>query len=157
MVYYIRFLKPPQANYDAKSRMASVKCVVTIVNDLGDDFYAGDLELAVFLRNSTGLNTRIEGWKWQPGMRALKIEFSCPVTPQDRVLRQVFINTSANNERHMFRLHKIPKILGVSSDFFDVFRPSEVSDKVQRHFDLGDGHKMVIWEETGESIARHLW
>jgi hypothetical protein len=34
---------------------------------------------------------------------------------------------------------------------------NETIKLVERRFRLSDEHQVHIWEETGESIARHLW
>jgi hypothetical protein len=44
-----------------------------------------------------------------------------------------------------------------SSEFDPSSRASEAEKLVERRFDIFKGPVVSIYEETGESIARHLW
>ena len=157
MVHYIRLLKRPHALYSDKTRIPTVKIVVTVVTDLGDDFYHGDLTICASLKGSVGCDLLLGEWKWASGMRDLKIVFTCPGISEIPEQRWLSIVASGAPERHNFLFHKIPMVLGVSSEYSDVFLPVPASRRVQRRFGLGEDLDMVIWEGMGDSIARHIW
>ena len=134
-----------------------MKTVVTIVTDLGDDFYPGDVTICVFLKDSLDDGPLVGEWRWVSGMRDLKIEFSCSRISETLPQRRLSIVTSGAPGKHNFSLHKIPMVLGVSSGYFDAFLHVPVDRRVQRLFSLGEDLDMDIWEDTGDSIARHIW
>ena len=157
MVHYVRLLKRLQAVCSGKTGISTVKTVITIVTDLGDDFYHGDVTICVFLKDSFDYGPLVGEWKWASGMRDLKIEFSCSRTSEAPVQIRLSIVISGAPGKHDFSQHKIPMVLGVSSGYFDVFLPVPIDRRVQRRFSLGEDLDMDIWEDTGDSIAGHIW
>ena len=157
MVHYIRFLKPPKIQVtDAHS--ATAKSLITITNDLGDEFYYGDLTLDANL-----LSTDIETIKpfmqrkfeWTSGMRTLWVVFER--IPLD-IHRHLQLHISASNPQVESSLLKtFPDILNGWSESFSVGLTLEAGRRVERRLNLLSNNMLSIFEDPAESIARHIW
>ncbi|RDI79948.1 hypothetical protein Vi05172_g10048 [Venturia inaequalis] len=159
---YIRFLKTPKLHAKEASNSV-VKLVVTIVSDLGETFFPDDLLLAATLRSDKhhGDIYLRKTVKWEAGMRALPIELNFEQNHIDWPARVHVHARDATRSDH-FERHDdgsdMPNIISVWSDVLDppqgIF---EASKSAERRFTPLSNRTLSIWEETGESIARHLW
>ena len=156
MVYYIRLLKPPRI-FTGKNKKATVKFVITVATDLGDAFFPGDIELVSCLIDSqsqiTGLDSANS--QWRNGMRSVDVEIDIVNHPD--INWPIRLYTHAQGVKSL-RLgpDEIPIIVRVNSDDIDLDNNREARRRVERPF-FTDGSSLSIWEETGESIARHIW
>lgn len=159
---YIRFLKTPKLLVK-EGPNSVIKLVITITSDLGETFFPGDLLLAATLRSDFDhgdvyLRTT---FKWEAGMRALPIELNFEQNHIDWPARVHVHARNAPKSDH-FERHDdgsdVPTIISAWSDILDppqgVF---EASKSAERRFTPLSNRTLSIWEETGESIARHLW
>ena len=153
MVWYIRFLKPP--NIDQKGY---VRTLITITTDLGDGFYPADLTLhAMIARTENGANCMSE-WQtvqWKSGMRTLWID-CVNADARSRKKLGLVVNLERNSEGNIISEEKIPEILGAWSGTFD-WEQNQAGSIIERRYRTDSGLERVITEETGESIARHIW
>jgi hypothetical protein len=154
---YIRFLKPPKVQDD------HIRALITITSDLGENFFPENVQLSAYLRSADdhGEIYLRKGLKWKAGMRSLHVSFDIEdcdvhwparlhVTLRDAPLSDHFEKT--NNGVHL------PNIISAWSDILDPPRGvKEATKTIQRRFTPLSNRMLCIWEETGESIARHIW
>lgn len=153
MVWYIRFLKPPKLD-----QKGHVRTLVTITSDLGDDFYPSDLMVYAVVVTARYEGEWMSEWqtvKWKSGMRTLWIEFRDVHASPPEPLRLI-VNSKRTSEEDNVVLNDLPEILGVWSDTFDRDK-MEAGRIVERRYRADSGPERAITEETGESIARHIW
>lgn len=165
-MHYIRFLKSPKKISDSRS-IHHLSAVVTITTDLGDTFLYSDLPLLVELEDVHG-NKLIDGgkpkeylWTASHGFKGLAVEV--PIgTRTMRAGVEIKMVIRAKDEMHM--VESFGHVLGYRrSDLGDdggvvTLRGNDTrAGVVQRIFKYGDEHTIRIWEEAGESIARHIW
>lgn len=165
---YIRFLKTPRVVVEKSPSKAHVFCLVTITSDLGDSFLPYDVALTADLCSDPDCGAPDRAvWKtlirqtidWEAGMRSLAIKLPLKGLRVDWPAR---VHISANAKlkaENIEQLHD-KRYRGVISAWSDLLNPEEgVRDAakfVERRF--GDEKVQIcVWEETGESIARHLW
>ena len=150
MVWYIRFLKPPKI--DPKGH---IRALITITTDLGDEFYPDDLTVHATITNDENWTSEWQSVEWKRGMRNLWIDIVIVDTNLPVDLRLV-VNCETSVEGHCISVANMPEILGVWSDIFGKSK-SQAGGIVQRRYrTVSKIHKVII-EETGESIARHIW
>lgn len=158
MVFYVRFLKPPRLDVSK----GVVRALVTVTTDLGDDFYPGALTL--FARVVTPScerhwQSRWQRIEWKTGLRTLWIEIRnmehCPPEPL-----QLVISTQPTLMADDVFFPNIPEVLSVRSDLFgrgNGWKKPQADNRVERRYRTNGGNERMVWEETGESIARHIW
>lgn len=150
MVWYIRFLKTPKIN-----QHGHVRALITVTTDLGDEFYPIDLTLYATI---TGENNWTSEWRtveWKSGMRNLWIDIGS-VDADPPVDSRLVVNSKPNNEGNSISMEGIPEILAVWSDTFDKGK-SQAGSMIERRYRTPSGFERTTVEETGESIARHIW
>lgn len=163
MVYYIRFLKTPRVQ-NHKAGSAIVSALVCITTDLGDAFLAQDVDLLVSLTVAkTEQVLYQEPLKWKAGKRELPI--SLGPFPGNISQRTMVLNVATTDSRKtgaptpgcLLGKPSIPLVLpGWSAPFGGSESP--VAEKlVERRFGPIEALDLRIWEETGNSIARHIW
>ncbi len=158
MVYYVRFLKPPKLDVSK----GTVRALVTVTTDLGDEFYPGHLTLyavAVTLGEDQHWNSQLQRVDWKYGMRTAWIEVQdmkhCP-----QELLQLVVTTQPTLVADKILLSDIPEVLSVRSDSFGRGRGWEkrqADSRTERRYMTSNGQGRIIHEEMGESIARHIW
>jgi hypothetical protein len=156
---YIRFLKTPRIVEEKNSTRAHIHCLITITSDLGDSFLPYDLNLSAELL-STSPREEVIVWRtvqWKAGMRNLPI--SLPIS-QSRPIR---VRVGVDAKAHKDDLEKLNSedargVVSAWSAPLDPMRSINQAERfVERRFAIGKGECLAVWEETGESIARHLW
>lgn len=157
MVYYIRLLKPPRIS-TGKTRKASVKFVITITTDLGDTFFPEDVELTSYLIDSKNTakvlaSTNIQ---WRNGIRSVNADIDVVNHPDINWPIRLYIHAKGVTQSLGLDPGDIPIIVQVYSDDIDLGNNREARRRVERVFGTY-GPYLEIWEETGESIARHVW
>ena len=153
MVWYIRFLKSPKLD-----QRSHVRALITITSDLGDEFYPADLVLYSIILSSERRENWRSAWeavKWKSGMRALWIDVA-NVQVDPSVDLRLLVSSIKSTEGNSITLENIPEILVVWSDTFDRVK-SQAGNVIERRYRTDPDYEKVIMEETGESIARHIW
>ncbi|KAH9878490.1 hypothetical protein IAQ61_001762 [Plenodomus lingam] len=159
---YVRFLKTPRIVLADKttSRPHDVLCLVTITSDLGDSFLAAHAQLsAELLACDSSDNEKLIVWssvQWTPGMRSLPIRLPLPKSGVSTSLRLKVSTTpkSTCDEFQSLVSHHSNSIVSAWSAPFTV--SVEAPRLAERRFQLAST-SLNVWEETGNSIARHLW
>jgi hypothetical protein len=174
-MHYVRFLKSPKlvrVRIDARDGRQSVDAKVTVTTDLGESFLAADIGLVVCLVDGDGKNTFGPGKKylWNGSKGARSLEVSVPVA---RVLRMGRVRMVVSPKEELYKARTFEQVLGHDATNEDesggvvAIRSMEINlqdgkpaetGMAERVFTAGDTTKEIhIWEETGESIARHVW
>ncbi|KAL2857171.1 putative methyltransferase-domain-containing protein [Aspergillus pseudoustus] len=160
MVYYIRFLKTPRLQKQ-KTGTLSASALICITTDLGDAFLAQDEDLVVTLRLAGNRKAVCQGpLQWQGGKRELPVALG-PLTSS--FVRQLMImeitlrDSQTVGSDSLLNQREIPLVIsGWSAPFGGP--QSDVAEKiVERRFSVNQTVHLSIWEETGNSIARHIW
>lgn len=160
MVYYIRFLKTPRLQKQ-KTGSTSASALICITTDLGDAFLAQDLDLLVTLHLAQHENKIIyqERLQWQGIKRELTISLG-PLPPQlsqQLMTMKVTASKDPTSSDPLLDQSSVPLVIGGRSVTFGGSR-SLVADKlIERSFRVNQSVELSIWEETGNSIARHIW
>ena len=151
MVHYIRFLRTPQVS-ETKKKSIHVSAVVCITTDLGDAFLAQNLELEIQLLAAAKPYDVLQSQKlsWQDDSRALKVSMTCPAKFLSRSVRLHVAPAKPTSAI-------VPELMDVWSDTFLLIDKQRSEPIVERQFRLLPGTPLRSWEETGDSIARHIW
>ncbi len=168
-MHYIRFLKSPKiaGEGDQKALMAKI----TITTDLGDSFLAADVGVDVCVVGTDGESVLGPGkehvWKGREGMRSLEVKLPMKRVRKVDIVRmcvcatgEAYIDTfgSVVGLDHQSReLENKGGVVTARSLEIDV-RSGQIigTGMVERVF-RNERAEIHIWEETGESIARHVW
>ena len=155
MVYYVRFLKPPVLS-EVDEKTVLITSVVTVTTDLGDIALPSNVDLLVRLVEVKDTDQIIDQliYPWQGGKRALSIFQTCPKTHEKGNLRVHVSTPETEQSRVEFR---IPGILDIWSSPFRLEQLGRSSTMVERRFEFAGNVCISIWEETGNTIARHIW
>lgn len=154
MVYYIRFLKTP------KLENGTVRALVTVTTDLGDIFYPGNLILnAIVAENYQHAKPQWESqWhtiQWQNGTRNVWVEIKGIPARKEKHFKLI-VSSKPTTKADLLHLNNLPEILSAHSSSFGTENPQAPS-QVERHYWTKSGYGMSIREDTGESIACHIW
>ncbi|OAL23169.1 hypothetical protein AYO20_11037 [Fonsecaea nubica] len=154
MVQYIRFLRTPQS--DVGKKAIDISAVVAVTTDLGDAFFSEDVELLadVVEANSPHGVLYSQTIKWQASTRALKFAVHCPGKYLSRPVR---LHVTTKETETASQALEIPKILDVWSCVFLLSDKQRTDPIVERRIALSNRSVVRMWEETGDSIARHIW
>ena len=153
MVHYIRFLKPPKLD----TQKCIVRALVTITTDLGDYFYPADIYLyaAVITDASKESDTKWERILWKRGTRNTWIEIR-KTQFEDKGSIRLLVSTQSTLAADIVLLSNLPEILSARCEVFEKEKP-EARDRVERRYRTSLGNQRAIYEDTGESISRHIW
>ncbi|PYH47404.1 protein N-lysine methyltransferase family protein [Aspergillus saccharolyticus JOP 1030-1] len=162
MVYYIRFLKTPRL---AKQKGAvSVSALTCITTDLGDAFLTEDVDLYVtLLAHGTEKVLYQEPVTWKAGKRELSLSLGpFPASLSQHTL--VLAVTTATSGKlqgpspdSLIGKSELPLVVSGWSAPFGGSQTLVAEKLVERRFGPNDKLGLRIWEETGNSIARHIW
>lgn len=167
MVYYVRFLKSPRIQKHGADSV-SVSALICLTTDLGDSFLADDLDLSATLavdRTDTVLLQRTI--RWQAGKRELGISLGPFRSPPSNQAIVLGIGAAGASPRPQPRPHRqaddlldqrgVPPVISAWSTPFGGSQSPMAEKLVERRFSLQNGPDLRVWEETGNSIARHIW
>ncbi|RHZ72945.1 hypothetical protein CDV55_107708 [Aspergillus turcosus] len=163
MVYYIRFLKTPRFQ-SQKAGPVTVTALICITTDLGDAFLAQDIDLHVTLSsNGSGRILYKDNLQWKAGKREIPLSlgpFSARLSQETIVLGVTAVDPqrpSLPSSDHLLDTSKLPLVMSGWSAPFGGSEPLVAEKLVERRFRPRDQLDLRIWEETGNSIARHIW
>ncbi len=172
-MHYVRFLKSPRIVGVGTEKALVAK--ITLTTDLGESFLVADVRLLVDIVAEDGGSLLGSGreyvWKGRDGMRSL--ELNLPMRKVRKVER-VRMVVSAEGDQY---LDSFEAVLGIDNKTRKVenqggivsVRSMEIdvqsgqaegtgmAERVFRSSIRNDWTEIHIWEETGESIARHVW
>lgn len=160
---YIRFLKTPRFVHTKDRCSGVVSALITIASDLGDSFFFQDVALAVKLldgKSWTSLPLSVTRYTWKAGMRTLKIELDFVIKQKEMFHRTAVLSVSSEQTAADDLSQSGaagPLILSAYSSPFGLSGGTEAEGYVERRLIIGREKALPVWEETGESIARHIW
>lgn len=162
-MHYIRFLKTPVLSYTkSKQSTCRIQALITVTSDLGDSFFPEDLLISAFLLyegDETRKPVHRQKHQWKAGMRSLHLQYHINLDNPERLMQLMIVAKDiedAYHEHQKISLTNIPRITSVWSESFACGK-KPLKKEVERRFQLPGDNNMVIREETGESIARHIW
>lgn len=145
--------------------IVTLKAVITITTDLGETFYPDDLPLAASLRalETDGDIFLRRTFTWTAGSRVLPINLDITRSEAEwpATLHVAVRNRYGYLSDHFERLYApddLPSVISVWSEALHPTKGSLLSStRVQRQFTPLSDRSLRIFEDTGDSIARHLW
>ena len=151
MVHYIRFLKTPQVVGGAAGPF-TVTSLITIESDLGDSFLDAEAKLDVRVILSAGDEPTIYRQQsvWRNDFRELSLRVLISSIHGDESLK---LHVSQSGQLQS----SIAPILAAWSGPFRLAPGCRADSVVERRFTQPNSPTLRIWEETGNSIARHVW
>lgn len=158
MVYYLRFLKPPKLDI----QKGIVRALLTVTTDLGDAFYSGDLILHAIVVASEGASDWQSPWqtaKWKNGMRTVWVEIR-DIQSSPLELLRLLVNTQQTVLADSAQFDRLPDVLSARSELFvrgADWEKIQADYRIERRFRTEAGQERVIYEDIGESVARHIW
>lgn len=155
MPHYIRFLKTPRST--TLSSHVKVSSIITIVTDLGDSFFYDDLCLKVRLIASNRDDcTLAQEFEWTAGSRELTITLQCPRYLAGKDAR---LHLSARDvpSYDLETPDQGSRVVDAWSAPFQILNNAKAVSLIERRFSLRPGSVFSVWEETGNSIAHHIW
>lgn len=134
----------------------SFRAVLTITTDLGETFYPEATELVATIRSSDPdgdiyLRRRLP---WKPGLRNIPLLFNISYQDVDwPAVMHVSVNAKPKSPGFL------PPIVDVWSAPLNPTRGHLKSGTLvtRRFTSISSERDLVLFEETGDSIARHLW
>jgi len=155
MVHYIRYLKLPKAVRQQAN--IAIKALITITTDLGDSFFEGSITLTASIRGEDLDSVYLERkYKWEAPRRALNIELLLK-HGGIRWPARLHVGVDDSEVHDYVGSEQIPAMISIWGAIPNPSGPLDKIDLVQRRFRLLDNSVLVIWEESVESIARHIW
>lgn len=172
MPHYIRFLKCPRVHHEAKG-LTSVSALLTIQPDLGDSFLPEDVDLlaalSVSISASAGPNAsqptvpeRRHLYRkrvaWKASDRDTKVTFG----PFRFDISSCSLQLSAGHVDDYRDADTLvdgyaPSLFSAWSAVFGGANGTQAESVVERRLATATSGPLKIWEETGNSIARHIW
>lgn len=160
---YVRFLKTPRITTEKGTNKSSVYCLINITSDLGDSTLPYDASLVAELispeRDFQGDEVLVErSLKWTADMRTLAVKLPLKQWHTSGPLR---VRVGVKSKAHFDTFEELcnPESHGVVSAWSAEFNSKGNKEAVklaERRFKIAN-RTIKVWEETGESIARHLW
>lgn len=157
MVHYIRFLKPPKLELQVNGSF-TVKALVTVTTDLGDTYLHADTDFYAILITKCA-EENVSAWqtfRWKKDMRVLWLEIGPLVGNLLKLPHKMLVSPYKTKVPKQASLHHLPEILSAWSESFSLDCPS-AGNKVERRFVMSEEVVVRVWEDTAESIARHIW
>lgn len=133
--------------------------MISITSDLGESFLPYDAQLVVELLSCESYQGVIV-WatiQWSAGMRHLPIAVPIPKSRAASPLR-LRVGARRGCTSDSFEALQDGTCHGIVSAWSATFTStSRASNWVERRFAIETQSPLSIWEETGDSIARHIW
>jgi len=154
-MHYIRFLKTPKCSTEHGKLV--VTALITIASDLGESFFPDVVSISAQMICGAKAWAS-EEFKWTGSMRSLKIQLNIPHKPKSAfVLKLAAVDINDKVESQAQDVILLPIVLDAWSGLVDPRSIADTEKMVERRFTFIHGEELRIWEETGESLARHLW
>ncbi len=170
-MHYIRFLKAPRVLPNA---LGMVTAKITLTTDLGESFLTEDIALLVGLEDGSGRPKQgpVKEYLWRGAQGVRSLEVMAPIAGRVNVVR-MFVRPKADGHNvESFESVLAPgSSSGSSEDLGGIVAVRSMAIDAKGKMSIGSGlaervftsksgssaTQVHIWEETGESIARHIW
>lgn len=172
-MHYIRFLKPPQISRDTKvPDHHIIYAKITVVNDLGESFLWCDIPIEATIRDRNGVTVATQSLLWKCEKRQLEVKLVLSGKEARKERYEPPYQLSVWPSTGNFTPYSLAEVLSINrgqtnqpadgavlrglSAKFDT-ATKVITPVIYRPFKLDGGITMTIDEDTGESIARHIW
>jgi hypothetical protein len=157
MVHYIRFLSMPKFIAADNGASRKILAVLTVTTDLGETFFPDEIELIVRLVNTQKPKVVLDFWPviWNKNARVVKLNVRHMISNPTLMMR-LHVSTRETDEL-LAEGCQPPKVLDAWTSSFRLDALAYTEDLIERRMRLTNDTCVKIWEETGESIARHIW
>lgn len=160
MPHYVRFLKAPRL-----ASPHSIAALVTITTDLGDSFLAANVELEATVLVQGGKSPLTKRFFWREDAREQSIVFESIRLDLNKHAVQLGVGLAkpanatkgAGVAADVFDGSTVPEIVSAWSPLFGASHGPQAEKLVLRRLKTHGAPELRIWEETGNSIARHIW
>ncbi|KAG9231716.1 putative methyltransferase-domain-containing protein [Amylocarpus encephaloides] len=176
-MHYIRFLKAPRLiDNSMRNAPSSISAKITITTDLGESFLRANVTLDVLLvaedESLVLVDPKELVWRGEDGMRALEVAFQIPARlkkshegPVRVIVKARPMKTALGRSIRSFTSvlsqqeseGGIVEVGSMAIVLNPVPSKTVQPSLARRQLWNGRGEAIEIWEETGESIARHVW
>lgn len=155
MVYYVRFLKTPRIQQQKGA--IYISALICITTDLGDSFLAEDVDLMVIAENSSRVIFQ-KTTKWNASNRELAITLG-PLPSNLAQQSMVLTVKMPDSPEYVIPQYSPIQLVvaATSAPFGPHSTPAEKLVQRRLQYSGCEPFPMEIWEETGNSIARHIW
>lgn len=155
MVYYVRFLRPPVVS-ELDKKFVSIRSVITVTTDLGDISLPSNVELIAKLVDADNADEVLETTccQWRGGKRTVDVFFTLK---KNNLIDSLRVHVTTQKTQEALASYKLPNIFDVWSAKFKSTDVGKAESTVERQFRLSSNISIRIWEETGNTIARHIW
>jgi hypothetical protein len=167
-MHYIRFLKSPKIIGDGNGKALVAK--ITITTDLGESLLSADVGICVYVVDVDGESILGPGreyiWKGREGMRSQEVNLPMKKVRKLDIVRMCVVSTGdafIDNFESVLGVDKVRKVESqggvapVRSMEIDVRTGQAIGTGLAERVFRNNLAEIHIWEETGESIARHVW
>jgi hypothetical protein len=158
MVHYIRFLKTPLLS-KPNPKECRISALITITTDLGDALFTKDTSITVYIHPiaSTAAHGKgLQTVRWTSKSRVLAITINF-IRSQLQLPARLFVTSTDGGLDDVVTLSSLPGIVPAWSAPFNDVDMKQADLLVERRLKFPDRGSLSIWEETGDSIARHIW
>ncbi|CZR61207.1 uncharacterized protein PAC_11103 [Phialocephala subalpina] len=163
-MHYIRFLKVPRLIRIGRDQR-TLTAKITITTDLGESFLATDVVVEALLEFPSGVpipnaKQSRHTWAGKNGMRSIEVSIAVPrkhtglLRMSVRAVERKYADVESLQDTFSPALPG--GIVAVNSMPIDIDSSHTSEALAKRRFSTNLG-SISIWEETGESIARHIW
>ncbi|RMZ82028.1 hypothetical protein DV737_g2297, partial [Chaetothyriales sp. CBS 132003] len=154
-MHYVRFLSPPKVAEGPRASL-TVNAVLAVTTDLGDDFYPHDLALRARVVDGLQHQKVLQSQDYLcPGSsRAFKISLALP---GKYASRDACVHVAVDKSGTSIDGGRLPQVLDVWSTQFHLTDKQRAEPLVERRLTMPNGSALRVLEETGDSIARHIW
>ena len=165
-MHYVRFLKPPKI-VEGPAKHGSILALITVVSDLGERFFEprrGRAPVTARLMGSAGGNVTLhcKEFTWATGMRSLQLRLELQ---REHLSHAVSLHVAVGDVIGVRDVDDLVSgllqggmsVVSAWSAPLQPHQPAEAAKLVQRRLSLACAGTLVLWEETGDSIACHTW
>lgn len=158
MLYHIRFFKVPSVKKSSDNKYYVLKTVLSLPNDLGDEFFHGECDIQITI----GKLTAPQVIPWKAGMRSCSFEQEIPFSKASKLgvltIQAQVVEKSVTDYLADVEHHHLAGFLPLLSEQLKLADKSSTERRAIRSFEFQGLPSIInIAEETGESIAKHLW
>ena len=140
---------------EGSKRCLEIYAVLALTTDLYDSYYPVDVDLQIHVLSAEEPEDVVlsQTCRWKATSRALKVCLQCNGKYAGKSAR-LHIASLAEGVASAAAL---PALLDVWSAAFMLTDKQRADPMVMRKFVLPHQSVLTVWEETGESMARHVW
>lgn len=179
-MHYVRFLKPVEVDL----QLSQIKTLIYITSDLGDSLFPGSIALSASIVTPKSIQSiklqhgrrfdRVMGGElysrtileWTPQSRVLPVKVDINQATYNfgrEYVLEIRTLTPQESKIHAYNGNVkliMPHVVGAISGGFQIMSFNHILERDYRRlvsFPFSKLQPMYMWEEGGESIARHVW